>query len=251
MVVPKMMRQDRVRSAPAALPTPVVNEVPQAEAMPGLHIPAKEPLSSRVFALGLRLLLGAAFIAILVALTVWIRSISPAPASVVQTDEGGPGWIRESSAPVNAKSRDLLLYLPSANATDYRLEFNWRFADRPMIFAVRAKDQDNYYATSLAGSKTDSTLTVSVERFAVYHSVEGSHAAKVLAIPHKGSLLRVKMDVSGSSFRLYLGGNAADSWTDSRLASGGFGFLEEPGRPTEAQSVRLSFFQATPVRGGV
>jgi hypothetical protein len=63
----------------------------------------------------------------------------------------------------------------------------------------------------------------------------------VLTLPGEGPSLGAAMDVSGSLFRLYLGGTLVSQWNESRLTSGGLGFLEEGRQPVGVQAARISF----------
>jgi hypothetical protein len=168
---------------------------------------------------------------------------APAQASVESATRSG-SWMRESSAPAGARQpRQLVLYRPSLGATDGRLEFTWKVSDRPLAWTFRAKDTDNYYAMAIKALRPGPSPAVSVEHFTVYQGIESPHSSKVLILGEGNPALQIRMDVSGATFKLYLEGNAADYWTDNRLAAGGLGFLEQPDQPADVQSVRMSFSQ--------
>jgi hypothetical protein len=61
-----------------------------------------------------------------------------------------------------------------------------------------------------------------------------------LTVPGDGATLQAAMNIAGPVFRLYLEGTLVSQWTDSRLTSGGLGFLEEGSRPVKVQSVRIT-----------
>jgi hypothetical protein len=152
------------------------------------------------------------------------------------------GWVRvpASLAPSSKIERQLVLYRSSLSATDYRLDFTWRINPHGVAWIFRAKDNNNYYAVRIKPVGPESSRSLTVERFTMYHGIEKSRAPKMLALAGKDSTLHVRMDVAGSLFGLYLDGIAVSKWTDSRLTSGGAGFLEEGNKPAEVTSVRIS-----------
>jgi hypothetical protein len=105
----------------------------------------------------------------------------------------------------------------------------------------RAKDVANYYAMRIQVLSHAPSLKLSLEHFTVQLGNEGAHSEKVLVFPRNDPALRVKLDVTGPSFTLYLQGNAVDYWTDTRLTSGSFGLYEEWNRAADVRSVRMSF----------
>lgn len=157
--------------------------------------------------------------------------------------------MREASAPVGAKqARQLVVYRPSLGATDGRLEFTWKVSEQALAWIFRAKDKNNYYAMAMKSVRPGASPTLSLEHFTVYEGAESQHSSKLFVLPESTapenpSVLQIRMDVNGATFRLYLGGNAADYWTDNRLAAGGLGFLEQPEHPVNVQSVKMWFSQ--------
>ncbi len=137
-----------------------------------------------------------------------------------------------------------MLYRPSLGATDCHFEFTWKLSGHPLGWTFRAKDKDNYYAMAIRMLRPGPSTALSVEHFTVYHGIESPHSNKVLILAENGQAIEIQMDVTGSTFELRLGGNAADRWTDGRLTSGGVGFLEQPDQPADVQSVRMSFSEA-------
>ncbi len=138
-------------------------------------------------------------------------------------------------------SRQLVLYKPALKATDSRLEFNWRVDSGDVGVIFRAKNLGNYYAARLKVLKLGSTPTLAAEYFSVYQFVESPHTEKVLVFSRNDPVLRVRMDVFGPMFTLYLQDNATEYWTDARLTSGGIGFFEEWNRSADVHGLRMSF----------
>lgn len=213
------------------------------QSFPNLYpAPLFPPRGRRVW----KLLLGPALLAAMV-VPVWRQTMPPrskAKAVEVATDTRGGGWVRESTSGADSgakQARQLILYQPSLNATNGQLEFTWTVDDPGVAWIFRAKDVANYYAMRIGVLSRAPSLKLSVEHFTVQLGNEGAHSEKVLVFPRNDSALRVKMDITGPSFTLYLQGNAVDYWTDTRLTSGGFGFFEEWNRAADVRSVRMSF----------
>ncbi len=174
---------------------------------------------------------------------VWRRTARPA-AAVVETSIGGGDWVRESAIggdPGVKLSRQLVLYKPALKAKDSRLEFNWTVESGDVGLIFRAKDLGNYYAARLKVLKLGSTPTLAAEYFSVYQFVESPHNEKVLVFSRNDPVLRVRLDVFGPMFTLYLQDNATEYWTDARLSSGAIGFFEEWNRSADVHSLRMSF----------
>ena len=166
-----------------------------------------------------------------------------------------PGWRNNSSAGARAvqvestmaergwthQAPELVLYTPSLSYTDYRMEFTWRVNSKGVAWVFRAKDRENYYAVRIKPQGSGSSHMFSVERFTLHRAVEKSRAVKVVAGSKADpSLLHIKLDVAGSTFRLYLDEKAVSQWTDTRLPTGGLGFIEEGNQRAEVQSLRIS-----------
>jgi hypothetical protein len=233
MVVPKLVRAPAPRQSVAA----------SDQSFPNLYpAPLFQPRGRN----GWILLFGAALLAAIV-VPVWRQTMptrSKAKAVEVATDTRSGGWVRESTSGADSganQARQLVLYQPSLSATNGQLEFTWKVDDPGVGWIFRAKDVANYYAVRIKVISHAPSLKLSVEHFTVHLGNEGSHSEKVLLFPRNDPALRVRMDVAGPSFTLYLQGNAVDYWTDTRLASGGFGFYEEWHRAAEVRSVRMSF----------
>jgi hypothetical protein len=62
-------------------------------------------------------------------------------------------------------------------------------------------------------------------------------------LPKVGPAVRVRLDVVGPAFTLYLQDNATGYWTDARLTTGGLGFFEEWNRAPQVNAVRISLGQ--------
>ncbi len=194
---------------------------------------------------GGQLLLGAALLGALV-IPIWhaLPTRSKPKTVAIETNALGGGWLRQSASNADAgakQARQLLLYQPSRNATNGQLDFTWRVGERGVGWIFRAKDVSNYYAMRIKILRREPALALSLEHFSVQLGEEGSHSEKVLVLTGNAPTLRLKLDVAGPSFTLYLQGNAVDYWTDTRLTAGAFGFYEERGEAADVLGVRMSF----------
>jgi hypothetical protein len=181
---------------------------------------------------------------------VW-RHVSRSGSTEIETAINGGDWVREAAVlgdPGVKQSRQLVLYRPALNATDCRLEFNWTVNDRPVGWVFRAKNLGTYYAVQLKVLKAGPNPTFSVDYFSVYQFVESAHASKVLVFPRNEPVIRIRMDVFGPVFTMYLQGNATEYWNDARLTSGALGFFEEWNQTADVNSVRMSFPQRTGIQ---
>ena len=281
MVVPKMVRSASKLARPSEITAPSSHSRPVFHQRPvsapnsrleGLRAqsraiapstPAEQPIPNfcslspsflsraRQASLGTKLLLTAMALAGL-AVPVW-RHFRPSPAAAteVQTTTRAGGWTREPVTRIDAgfsRARELLVYRPSLKATDCRFEFNWR-VDAPGVgWVFRAKDTANYYAMRIKVVKPGPYPTLSVEHFIVYRGAEGTRSEKMLVLSNRDPVLRIRTDLAGPSFTLYIGGIAAEYWTDATLTAGGLGFFEEWHQGSDVQWVRMSFAPGTEIQ---
>jgi hypothetical protein len=270
MVVPKMVRavpratRAGEISAPSSHSRPVFHQRPESPRSSDIapNTAAEQPIPnfcslyppflsrSRQKSLGIKLLLVATALAGL-AVPVW-RHFSSAPAAAeVRTTPRTGGWTRQPVTRVDPgfnRTRELIIYRPSLKATDCRFEFNWRVDGTGAGWVFRAKDTANYYAMRIKVLRPGPSPTISVEHFTVYRGIEGAHAEKVLVVSMNGPVLHIRTDLAGPSFALYIGGNAAEYWTDTRLTSGGLGFFEDWRQGADVEAVRMSFAPGTEIQ---
>jgi hypothetical protein len=178
------------------------------------------------------------------AVALWIReSGGPKPeAAVSTTDMGGGGWIAEwaSDAKGSSRGRQLSLYRPSTTMSDYRLEFLGSILLRSLGCVFRAADSNNYYAIKLIAGRLGTPMSIS--HFAVIGGVEERHVERTLAlITGVDNKLKVRLDVKGPTFTVWVQNQVVEDWEDDRLKSGGVGFLNEREESGEVESVQISF----------
>jgi hypothetical protein len=231
MVVPRMPSP-----APAlALPAAGLSEI-ASFAQPRYVAPKFEvSLDAATLAVKVILLAGVAMLVI----PGWRDTGSPGARAVeMESAMNRANWVQDAvDLPPRPKpTGEFVLFRPSLDKPDYRLEFNWRANPRSLAWVFRVADTDNYYGVRM---KLVGPRTISVEHFLKYRGVERSRVSKVVALSR--AYLAVRMDAAGSTFKIFADGSAISQWTDNRLAWGGIGFLENGNNRTDVQSVRVSF----------
>ena len=256
MVVPKMVRaatRPLVRE-PAPRKTQGATAVAPANDGPAINLYTASTgfLSSlRPRTLAAKLLIASAVV-VGVAIATWIHfSSNPPVVTKIETTTRADGWSRQpvtnSEAGFN-RSRKLVVFRPTLKASDCSFEFDWKPDRLGTGWVFRAQDTSNYYAMRIKLLKEASKPTFSLEHFAVYHGVEGGRSEKTLVLSRNDAVVRVRTDLSGPTFTVYLNGAAVEYWTDTHLASGGLGFLEEWDHSVDVQSVRMSFAPGTEIQ---
>jgi hypothetical protein len=232
MVIPKLAPQ---ANGPVGLLPAIDSDWRPTFAAPKYVIPKFE-VSSGAFSLAVKFLLSVS--ATLLLVPGWKNTGSPGARAVeMESSMRESGWAREAAG----HERQLVLYRASLGATDYRLDFTWRISTPGITCVFRAKDGNNFYAVHIQPVGSESSRAFSIERFAQLRGVEKPRVRRVLTAPGKSPSLGAAVDVSGSLFRLYLGGTLVSQWNESRLNSGGLGFLEEGRQPVGVQAARISF----------
>jgi len=212
MVIPKMDRPPARIAAPAlpaavlppvAIPTPPQPVEPAPEAQPsaesGLSF-LRAPEPSRIL-LDLmrdkRKAAGLGAIAVLcLGMIVWML----APASSAPPTPDGV-WSRNAAL---AKDRELVLYKPSAPASNYWIEFTWVPDSKGIQWIYRVHDTANYYAVRLRQAQPAASGALIAEHFSVSSGVEGTPVRKIVAVAAAGGPVTVRLEASGSSFTLAL-----------------------------------------------
>ncbi len=154
------------------------------------------------------------------------------------------GWVVEWAADSSgeARGRQLSLYRPSLGAADYDLAFFGRIERQSLGVVFRAADASNYYAVKLETVQPGNQPAIT--HFAVVGGVEGPHVQRTLQVaPDAGGLWKVSLEARGSAFTVRLHDRIAEEWDDTRLPSGGVGFLNEKEERGQAQSIRISFLK--------
>jgi hypothetical protein len=79
-----------------------------------------------------------------------------------------------------------------------------------------------------------------VESYAVVNGVEGPRTRTPLPLlVRQDTLYRVRVDVRGSQFTVYVQGQMVTHWSDERLKSGGIGFFSAKGEQARLRWVEV------------
>jgi len=150
--------------------------------------------------------------------------------------EGVADWRLDAAG---ARTGSLAFYGPSMQLSDYDLEFLVRVENRTASWVFRAVDTDNYYRA---------VLRVTPEggyEFARSAKIGGTEeapvSAPVAASSKTRTALAVRTSIKGSSFAVFVDGQAIDQWSDRRLPTGGVGFGEAPDDRARLYWVRLTY----------
>jgi hypothetical protein len=161
----------------------------------------------------------------------------PATTSTV----GEQGWVTEwaSDTAGSRRGRQITLYRPSANLSDYHMQFSGQIESKALGWVFRARDTRNYYGMKIENDKPGSVLYT---RFAVVNGKESSVTQKRLPIQARvDTVYNVRLEVRGPRFSVYIQGEPVELWTDSRLKAGALGFMNEGDERGRTNSVRFSF----------
>jgi hypothetical protein len=140
---------------------------------------------------------------------------------------GSPqNWSRDSAGSV--RPGKLALYIKSVPLSNYRMEFRGLIDSKSLSFAYRAVDFDNYYAASLTIVSPGPIPEVALERYAVINGKAGPRTQVRLPFTVRAdTLYTVQVEVQGNRFATFVNDQFVDSYSDSRLPSGGVGFFSE------------------------
>ena len=135
----------------------------------------------------------------------------------------------------------LALYRPSMDLTDYQMQFLGMIDKKALSWVVRAADFDNYYVVKLVVLKPGPLPTIGVTRYAVINGKADTRVDTVAPIDARPDMLyRVRLDVHGDNFALYVQGQLIDTWTEPRLKRGGVGFFTARGEESRVRWVQVT-----------
>ena len=253
MVIPRMVRP----AAPARLQIAKTPEAPAAPASMAEPAPIDIDFAGSLLARpeGSFLALYWRWIAVVavallgITISVFTRSDAGTGRSSgdVESSMAG-GWTRSA---LSAPGRVVSVYDPSRGETDYRVEFGWAPDARGVGWLFRVRDADNYYGARVSQLQPGVSSALLTEHFEVVGGVETAHSRRVIPLTRTNPTARIRMDVVGPAFTLWVEGSPADYWTDARLNSGPFGFYDERGQRPTLQTVRFTFLQKGAARVAV
>jgi len=166
---------------------------------------------------------------------------SSSSSNAITSTVGEQGWVTEwaSDAGGSRRGRQLTIYRPSTNLSSYQVQFTGQIETRALGWVVRATDTKNYYGMKIENDKPGS---VRYTRFAVVNGRESSLVQKQLSIQARtDTSYTVKLEARGPRFAVYVQGEPVELWTDVRLKTGAFGFMNEKQESGRTSSVGFSF----------
>lgn len=108
------------------------------------------------------------------------------------------------------------------------MEFVGTIDKKALSWVVRAADFNNYYAVRLAVLKPGAVPAIGVTRYAVINGkMQNQVTMPLLMSARPDTVYRVRVDVQGNRFTLYVQDQPVDSWSESKLRQGGIGFFSE------------------------
>jgi len=171
--------------------------------------------------------------------------IAAAPVEIRHEEAFDKGWGDWSGGTADWKmdaagvrTGSLALFNPSMDMIDYDLEFLARIDRQSVIWVVRAADPSMYCRcalTAIPGGELEFSHSVLVDGV----SEPAVKASARLATKPK-SAITVRTRVHGQQFSVTVDGKPMDSWKDSRLPTGGIGFMGTPEDQARLYWIRLS-----------
>lgn len=135
----------------------------------------------------------------------------------------------------------LRLWKESLGMTDYQMEFAGQIELKGMGWAYRAVDGNNFYATKIVITKPGPLPMADLVRYATVGGLQSNRVNLPLPmVIRNDTLYRVQLAIQGNTFSTTVNGQMVDTWSDSRLPSGGIGFFADKGDVASLRWVTIS-----------
>ena len=121
------------------------------------------------------------------------------------------------------------------------MEFSWVPDAAGVGWVFRTRDANNYYAARLSLQQQGAESVLVAEHFGVLDGTENAHSRKVISLKNAATLIKVHMDAIGSTFKLFVEDDLADSWTGTRLNSGALGFYADGAQLPKLLALSFTF----------
>jgi hypothetical protein len=176
--------------------------------------------------------------------------MKPAPVAVQYEEHFDGGWdnwvggVADWKVDVaGVRTGSMALFMPTLDLTDYELEFLARIDSKSLNWVVRAAGLEEHLRctlTALPGNELEFSRTL------VKGGVtEGSVVSATRAPGKPRAAMTVKTQVSGNTFSVTVDGKTIETWTESRLPSGGVGFSGTADDRARLYWVRVSSSQTS------
>jgi hypothetical protein len=145
------------------------------------------------------------------------------------------------TSPDMPKVGSLRLWTKSVALQNYEMEFQGQVEKRSLSWAVRASDQNNYYATKLIITKPGVSPNASLVHYTIMNGREvDSHTEAAQVTLERGKNYRVRVSAEDDHFNTYLDGQLIGHWSNEKLHRGGVGFFVDDQDPQQVAWVSVS-----------
>jgi hypothetical protein len=135
----------------------------------------------------------------------------------------------------------LALLESTRHLMNYRFAFEGEIEKHALGWVYRAADTRNYYASKLVLIGRGNNPSLALEHWTVIDGQPGTHMQLPPPIlPGTATMHRVVTEVRDSGFTTYLDNRIVDTWSDTRLATGGVGFFNDRGDAAGPSHVQVT-----------
>jgi hypothetical protein len=157
--------------------------------------------------------------------------------------DGKGNWARTWSYDRSGTVRpgNMAIFEPTTGLRNYSFEMKAAVDKRVIQWLVRATDLSNYHINRLIVTPDAAQTKLELQRWTVHKGRAGR--VKLVPLPYgpaNQSLFAIRVEVQGESVTTYLGDQVIDTFSDTRLASGGIGLAGAPGDQARVYAVRVS-----------
>jgi hypothetical protein len=171
-----------------------------------------------------------------------LNPVSENFAAGLKSWSGAAGWSKtwKADPETGAEPGSFALLSTTELFADYEFGFSGAIEKKSMGFAVRAADLKNYYAVKIAYRKSGKSPGLYILRYPVI----AGKSEKATEVPLRVEMnpeaeMQVKLDVSGDTYTLSVGGQVADSWNEARLTHGAIGFFAAKDERFRVQNINV------------
>jgi len=148
-------------------------------------------------------------------------------------------WSYDKNGFVNPGA--LSLFEPSMHLTDYNMDALVQIETKGVGLVIRAEGPKTYQAVRILIEGSGPLPGLVVQRY----SVIGGQASRPVRVRYPSrfqldTMYRVRLQVQGDEFSLYIQGQLVDYWSDNRLRAGGVGLFCGPGEHARVAWIRVS-----------
>jgi hypothetical protein len=155
----------------------------------------------------------------------------------------GEVLVRQADGSVEVRE-GVSLYAPSLVRKDYEFSFSGWLRQGSLNWLVRASDPGHYYAFKLMRRGKGKDRRSVLARYAVIGGEAASvEKNQVSALPfelEENRVYRITVQVSGDQISTLIDDRGVDSYSDSRLTSGGVGFFADKGETCRIRSMSIT-----------